>query len=132
MPLRGSPNGASYTRPQPGRHRSEQVVAINRNRWSRSIGTGGRNQPECAILASSSSGEVHAPPCSRRCGLAVQCPFCFEEVKPDALVCRTCTRDITVPKPLMEANARLTARVAELEAELAVAQAGMSRPLLKL
>ena len=91
------------------------------------------NRPaSSAILASSSSGEVHAPPCSRRCGLAVQCPFCFEEVKPDALVCRTCTRDITVPKPLMEANARLTARVAELEAELAVAQAGMSRPLLKL
>ena len=38
MPLRGSPNGASYTRPQPGRHRSEQVVAINRNRWSQSAG----------------------------------------------------------------------------------------------
>ena len=48
MPIRGSPNGASHTRPQPGRDRSEQVVAINRNRWSQSIGTGGRNQPECA------------------------------------------------------------------------------------
>jgi hypothetical protein len=47
----------------------------------------------------------------------VHCPFCLEEVKTDALVCRTCARDIAVPKPLMEANARLTARVAELEAE---------------
>ena len=48
MPIRGSPNGASHTRPQPGRDRSEQVVAINRNRWSQSIGTGGRDQSECA------------------------------------------------------------------------------------
>jgi len=48
MPIRGSPNGATHTRPQPGRDRSEQVVAINRNRWSQSIGTGGRDQSECA------------------------------------------------------------------------------------
>ena len=50
MPIRGSPNGATHTRPQPGRDRSEQVVAINRNRWSQSIGTGGRDQPECALI----------------------------------------------------------------------------------
>jgi hypothetical protein len=53
----------------------------------------------------------------------VHCPYCLEEVKPDALVCRTCTRDIAVPKPLMEANSRLSVRVAELEAELATAKA---------
>lgn len=55
----------------------------------------------------------------------MNCPFCLEEVKPGALVCRTCARDITVPKPLMEANERLTARVAELEAELVEAKAAM-------
>jgi hypothetical protein len=31
MPIRGSPNGARHPRPQ--------VVAIARNRWSRSVGT---------------------------------------------------------------------------------------------
>jgi hypothetical protein len=45
MPIRRSPNGTGYTRPQPGRDRSEQVVAINRNAWSQSIGISGRNQP---------------------------------------------------------------------------------------
>jgi hypothetical protein len=45
MLIRRSPNGAGHTRPQPGRDRSEQVVAINRNAWSQSIGTGGRNHP---------------------------------------------------------------------------------------
>jgi len=45
LPIRRSPNGARYTRPQPGRDQSEQVVAINRNRWSQSIGISGRNQP---------------------------------------------------------------------------------------
>ncbi len=55
----------------------------------------------------------------------MNCPFCLEDVKRGALVCRTCARDIAVPKPLMEANERLTARVAELEAELAVAKAAI-------
>jgi hypothetical protein len=45
MPIRRSPNGASYTPPQPGRDRPEWVVAINRNAWSQSIGISGRNQP---------------------------------------------------------------------------------------
>ena len=40
-------------------------------------------------------------------------------------MCRTCSRDIAVPKPLMETNERLTARVAELEAELVVAKAAV-------
>lgn len=49
----------------------------------------------------------------------MNCPFCLEEVKAEALVCRTCHRDLMVPKPLMEANAALKAKVATLEAELA-------------
>jgi hypothetical protein len=38
MPIRGSPNGAPHPRPQAGRDRPEQVVAINRNAWSQSSG----------------------------------------------------------------------------------------------
>jgi hypothetical protein len=44
MPIRRSPNGAGYTRPQPGRDRSEWMVAINRNQWSQSIVIGGRDR----------------------------------------------------------------------------------------
>src|SRR5580692_10160814 len=46
MQIRRSPNGARHSPPHlppPGRHRSERVVVINRNRWSPSIGTGGRH-----------------------------------------------------------------------------------------
>ena len=50
MPIRGSPNGANHLRPQAGRDRLEQVVAINRNAWSQSIGTAGRNHPVRAVL----------------------------------------------------------------------------------
>jgi len=50
MPIRGSPNGANHLRPQAGRDRLEQVVAINRNAWSQSIGTAGRNHPVRALL----------------------------------------------------------------------------------
>ena len=47
MPIRGSPNGARHCPPhlpQPGRDRSEQVDAINRNDWTPSIGNSGRHQ----------------------------------------------------------------------------------------
>jgi hypothetical protein len=49
MPVRRSPNGARHVRPQLGRNRPERVVAINRNAWSQSVGTGGRNHPVRAI-----------------------------------------------------------------------------------
>ena len=49
MPIRGLPNGARNTHPQAGRDRPEWVVAINRNGWSRSIVTGGRNQSERVV-----------------------------------------------------------------------------------
>jgi hypothetical protein len=45
MPIRGSPNGARHPRPQAGRDRPEQAVAINRNAWSQSIGIAGRDHP---------------------------------------------------------------------------------------
>ena len=50
MPIRGSPNGAVYLRPQAGRDRPESVVAINRNAWSQSIVTAGRDHPVRAHL----------------------------------------------------------------------------------
>lgn len=43
MPIRRSPNDARHPRPQGGRDHPEQVVAINRNDWSQSIGTPGRD-----------------------------------------------------------------------------------------
>ena len=45
MPIRGSPNGAYHPHPQAGRDRPEWVVAINRNGWSQSIVTAGRDHP---------------------------------------------------------------------------------------
>ena len=57
----------------------------------------------------------------------MNCPFCLEEVKPEALVCRTCHRDLLVPKPLMEENERLKERVASLEAELAETRRALPR-----
>ncbi len=50
MPIRRSPNGARHVRPQPGRNPPEWVVAINRNAWSLSVGTGGRNHPVRSLI----------------------------------------------------------------------------------
>jgi hypothetical protein len=41
---------APHTSTQPGRHRPEPVVAIDRNRWSSSTETAGRHQPVCATI----------------------------------------------------------------------------------
>lgn len=47
MPIRGLPNGPVTPRPQGGRDPPEQVVAINRNAWSQSIVTPGRDRSVC-------------------------------------------------------------------------------------
>ena len=57
MPIRGSPNGAGYLRPQAGRDRPESVVAINRNALSQSIGMAGRDRP---VRAAQSRGAIDA------------------------------------------------------------------------
>ena len=52
MPIRRSPNDARHPRPQAGRDPPEQVVAINRNAWSQSIGMAGRDHPVRAFMGS--------------------------------------------------------------------------------
>ena len=65
MPIRRSPNGVRHVRPQPGRDRPEWVVAINRNAWSQSVGTGGRNHPVRADRLTFASLESVAHPADR-------------------------------------------------------------------
>ena len=47
----------------------------------------------------------------------MECPFCAEEVKDDAIVCKHCGRDLKIPKPLLEENAELVAKIGELQRE---------------
>jgi hypothetical protein len=49
LPIRALPNGATTNSPQPGRHRSELVVAINWNHWSPSIGTTGPHRLDLVV-----------------------------------------------------------------------------------
>lgn len=41
----------------------------------------------------------------------MQCPYCLSEVAEEAVVCKVCTRDLYLFKPMM-------AKVAELEKQL--------------
>ena len=56
----------------------------------------------------------------------MKCPFCTEPVEDEAVVCKTCRRDITIPKPVMEANRALETKVAALEAEVAELRARLA------
>lgn len=48
----------------------------------------------------------------------MRCPFCAEDVHDDASVCRHCGNDLKIPESLIEENAELKERVADLQREL--------------
>jgi len=57
----------------------------------------------------------------------MECPFCAEEVKDEALVCKHCSRDLKIPKPLIEENRHLIATIGELRLELDRLKAEVTR-----
>jgi hypothetical protein len=50
--------------------------------------------------------------------IAMHCPFCAEDVRDDASVCRHCGNDLKVPEALISENEELKEQVATLQREL--------------
>jgi hypothetical protein len=48
----------------------------------------------------------------------MRCPFCAEDVRDDASVCRHCNNDLKIPESLTAENLELKERVATLRRKL--------------
>jgi len=48
----------------------------------------------------------------------MRCPFCSEDVRDEASICRHCGNDLKIPEALIAENAELKERVAFLQREL--------------
>jgi hypothetical protein len=59
----------------------------------------------------------------------MECPFCVEEIKDDALVCKHCGRDLKIPKHLIEENQELSQRIDKLQHEVSALRTQLARHL---
>src|SRR4029079_635627 len=57
----------------------------------------------------------------------MECPYCLEDFKEEALVCKDCGRDLRLVRPVINENLRLVALAMDLEDQVHKARAAVAR-----
>jgi len=62
----------------------------------------------------------------------MECPFCAEDFNEEALVCKSCGRDLRLVRPLIDENVGLVAQIEDLQLQIDKARAAIARATMPI
>src|SRR4051812_13914292 len=104
-----------------GKRRARAGLPRMRPRYRRALGAGRRASGLVAEAGPPARGACRGKSAAHVCSTEerlMECPFCAETIKEEALVCRHCSRDLRVVRPVVIEVQQLVSELDQLQLAL--------------